>query len=482
METGGAKFAGPGPSGKWQRLIQERMAKAAEPLQRLQGEQKTTQARQDLVRKLNSALTDLRDATRRLGDPATFRARQAQSGNPEALSVRAEGTADPGRHRVAVEHPASSHVHLVGVRSSNREQPAGVTDPTDPGQIRSGSTVSFQHNGTAFRYAADGETSLKGLAERIDADDNGVSARVTNLGAEDSPRHVLRLESDGTGRDSRILQEAGGKPGVQVVGPEGQAGSLFQEGALQQQAAQPGRDARFTVDGTPMERASNTVTDALPGVELTLRSATEGQVPVTVERSGQDASQAVQQFVERFNAVTGMLDQATRYDPQSGEAGPLHGDAMARQVSERLRQGVSDRLPGMEGNAFQSLSEVGVALQRDGSLAMDSGRLQQALQRDPEAVARLFSGEGGAAERLEQALAGLTRRGDGVVQARLDSLDARMDRLDGEIRDERADLQDKEADLKERFVELERTLAGFEGRKRSMEQAMAKLPGTGNGN
>ena len=93
---------------------------------------------------------------------------------------------------------------------------------------------------------------------------------------------------------------------------------------------------------------------------------------------------------------------------------------------------------------------------------------------------RLFAGDVGLVERLEQSLAGLTRRGDGLVQARLDSLDARMDRLDGEIRDERADLQEQEGRLKERFTELERTLAGFEGRRDALRQAMQRIPAMGN--
>lgn len=482
MGPDGANFAGAGLSGKYQRLIGERMEKAAEPLQRLEGEQQAARGRQDLVRKLNGALAELRDATHRLGDAAAFRARQAESGDPQAVGVRAEGTADPGRHRIAVEHPASSHVHLVGVRSSNREQPAGVDNASDAKALRAGSSVSFHHSGTAFRYAVDGETSLEGLAQRIDADDNGVSARAANLGASDDPRYVLRLESAGTGAAERIRRGPDEGPGVRVAGPDRESGSLFRAGALQQQVAQPGRDARFSVDGTPMERSGNTVTDALPGVELTLRSATEGEVPVTVGRSDQDASQAVQQFVERFNAVNGLLDQATRFDPDSGEAGPLHGDSLARQVGDRLSEAFGQRLDGLKDSPFQGPGDVGLSLQRDGRLALDAGRLQQALQRDPQAVERLFAGEDGLAAELEESLAGLTRRGDGLIQARLDSLEARMDRLDGEIRNERADLQRREADLKERFTELERTLAGFEGRRESLRQAMQQIPAAGNGN
>src|SRR5581483_6426845 len=122
-----------------------------------------------------------------------------------------------------------------------------------------------------------------------------VSASVLQVGAN---QHRLVLTSDVTGAAGMTLADVSGGV-LQALGFTDASGAIQPSAVLV-----AGRDANFRVDGQPIIRSSNTVTDVIQGVTLTLTAEETGAVTaVTVERSLDGARAAMKSFVDAWNKL-----------------------------------------------------------------------------------------------------------------------------------------------------------------------------------
>jgi flagellar hook-associated protein 2 len=120
---------------------------------------------------------------------------------------------------------------------------------------------------------------------------------------------------------------------------------------------------------------------------------------VTIWRDPAAAQTAVQAFVKAHNDLNTLLRDLTRSDAE-GKSGVLVGDSAARTIQSQVRATLSSALAGGNGSTLRVLSQVGVSFQKDGSLALDTSKLTQALTSDPAGVARLFASGGAASDSL----------------------------------------------------------------------------------
>lgn len=200
---------------------------------------------------------------------------------------------------------------------------------------------------------------------------------------------------------------AQGPAGAQLVvkGPEGLENGFIIDAA--EDAAHPGlsalawapgndparllaqsRNAEYKLDGLARTSAGNNVIEAAPGLNLEL-TATNAGAPVTIAFSKPSAAIAtvMQDLVGALNEVAGQLRTAT--DPLTGD---LSRDAGARSLARSLAAlGSKVIMPGAAEGAPQTLTELGLATERNGSFRFDSARLTEALARDPDAVAAMFT-------------------------------------------------------------------------------------------
>jgi flagellar capping protein FliD len=396
--------------------------------------------------------------------------------------------------------PDKSAEDQPSLRPAPEQGLRGVADADSAEWINSGVSLSFHHAGSSYSYTTDDKTTLKGLAEKITQDSNGVVATAVNRNTEDNPHYILSLKSESVGAGEQRITADGDprNPGVRIRpagsgnGEGGQSAdgpaTLFRNPdhgplATAQEQAQEGSDARFTVDGTHYTRSTNEFSDVIDGVRLSLQGPTPEDgtaTEVAVSHDVQSATKNVQELVKKYNALASFIDKQTSYNKEQDKAGPLHGSSAVRNVESRMRSILSQPIGGGEAGEepdFRTLSEVGVRFQRNGQLSLDNGRFTEALQSKPDAVAQLFAGDNGLARNLDEALHGLTRAGDGTLTRKVDAIGDRIERLQTDMREEKQDLQEREKDLKQRYAELEKTISKFQGQKAQMNQAMAKLPG-----
>ena len=178
-------------------------------------------------------------------------------------------------------------------------------------------------------------------------------------------------------------------------------GLLGTLGVLQKPFSLPvasAQDAKFNLDGLDLTRSSNTVGDVIPGATIKLLSgtaATPGVTDLSVTQNSDAIVQSVSAFASAYNAIQDFVTAQNKFtaptDAKSGAAGsnaPLFGNTTLNQIQDQLAQALS----AVSGKT--TLESIGVTLDQQGHLNVDSAALTSVLQADPQSVAGLFSTSG----------------------------------------------------------------------------------------
>jgi flagellar hook-associated protein 2 len=142
--------------------------------------------------------------------------------------------------------------------------------------------------------------------------------------------------------------------------------------------SQQAQDARFQVDGLEFKSSSNSVAQALPGVSLKLTQVTTEPVEIKLEQDKEAVKKSIQALVDAYNTVNSTLANAMKYSPEAKSAAPLQGDSTAVGLQNSLRGLMRTELTGQP---LARLQDLGITLQLNGSLAVNSSKLDAALEK-----------------------------------------------------------------------------------------------------
>ena len=275
-------------------------------------------------------------------------------------------------------------------------------------------------------YSSDG-TAMSGFNSDLDGDgtaDKSLTINVANASLDDIAAAInarkagvtATVITDGNGAAYLSLKGATGtNQGFTLSATTDPSGNLarFDVGPSAAGTTITGAavNARLTVDGIQIERASNMVSDLIDGVKLQLNQVSS--VPVSLSSTPPTAAlkQAVTDFVDTYNEALAQLKQQT--DPKTGV---LRADTAARSLltslqglsSKALAYGVADGVPN-------SLAAVGVRTNRDGTLQVDADALTKALTDSPDAVEAMFAYSSGGINGLSAQLDKITTTATSVV-------------------------------------------------------------------
>ncbi len=146
-----------------------------------------------------------------------------------------------------------------------------------------------------------------------------------------------------------------------------------------------GQDASITVGTDTIHSSTNTFTDLLPGISVTLGAgAVAGTaVDIATTTDAKAMSDKVKGFVDSLNTILGDIDTATKGSVNGTKAGPLAGDSTLRNVRDAL-------VSALYSTAGGSLADYGVQLDRTGKFTFDADKFSAAYAADPAAVAQKF--------------------------------------------------------------------------------------------
>lgn len=226
-------------------------------------------------------------------------------------------------------------------------------------------------------------SSLDQIAARINAAKAGVTATIVT--DSNGARLTLKGASGEAQAFTLTATEDPGAPGLAAlnIGP-GATGTIVGTAA---------QDALVVVDGVPLKRSSNAISDLIDGVKLDLVSAKPGTV-VTLGTSApsENIRQSVNDFVTAYND----LQRAVKADTDA-TSGALRNDAAAKSLQQSLGRFTLTKLanPTTTG-APSSLADIGISTNRDGTISVNAARLTSVLTNYPDEVEALFANGTGA--------------------------------------------------------------------------------------
>jgi flagellar hook-associated protein 2 len=252
-----------------------------------------------------------------------------------------------------------------------------------------------------------------------------------------------------------------------------------------------GANADLTVDGVPISSATNTVTGAISGVILTLLAANPGsQVEMTVASDAGQVSTAVNQFVTDYNTAMGLLnaqfaDNSTTNSDGSttGGQGVLASDPTVVGLQSTLQQALNyTYTPATGTTTVASLSDLGITMNADGTLAVDSTTLDNALTANPTDVQNFFEGSSlnGFANSMTTALNSYTDPANGAFTVDLNGISASSANLTSQINSYETNyIANQQTVLTAEFSKAEIALQQL---PQEMQQIQAELGNNNNGN
>jgi flagellar hook-associated protein 2 len=365
-----------------------------------ESQESTLQSQISALNQIQTDATNLDNDVQALNSvTGPFSAMTVNSSDSNVVTASAASGSTAGNHVVVVNSLATTASWTSGTfASSSTDLPAGSFT------ITSGS-------GTPTTITTDGTESLSDVANEINGDNLGVTANVV---------------TDANGARLAIVANATGSAANFTV--SGSTGYGFTQ-------AVTGANASLTVDGISVSSASNTVTGVIPGVTLTLQSANPNeQVSLSAAPDISQATSAINQFVTDYNTLIGDLN--TQYtDTGSGE-GPLASDSTVRSLqSDVLGDLDYTYTPSSGTTTVPNLSSLGITVNNDGTLTVDSATLQSALENNFSDVQNFFQGTNfnGFANTLDQQLTSFISPSDGAFTVDLQNMNSEISGLQADI-------------------------------------------------
>ena len=168
------------------------------------------------------------------------------------------------------------------------------------------------------------------------------------------------------------------------------------------------------------------------------------------------------------------INQQNEFSEEGGAGGELFGDSILNTVNSAIRNALFDvDLDVVAGDTegFSTLGLLGVELDSDSLLSIDSSRVDDRLETNVGAFADFFTDEdGGVLVQLDEAIENLNERVDlggdlgtvpGVFGSRRDSIDRRIRDIDDNIERNERRIEQLEESLIRRFAALEELIGGL---------------------
>ena len=412
-----------------QQFVQSLVQTAEAPEQQMKAEQTTYTNQLSAISNINNLLSNVQNDIQNLQDPLGPLGSTVANSSDTAILTASTGTgAVAGTHTVTVSSLATT--------SSYDTNPLASGDTTfATGQF----TLQVGSKAPATITVGSSNDTLNTLASSINSGNYGVTASVI---------------TDANGARLSLVSNTSGAPGnLTIASGSNTTGLTFNQ-------TQTGVNSSYSVDGVPLNSTSNNVTGVIPGVTLSLTGAASG-TPVTLV-IGPDTTQAattIGQFVTDYNAVVSAINTQFTYNGSSTTQQPLFSDSSLQMVQQTLQSDANFVMNG--NNGITGLSSLGLNLQQDGTLQVDSGTLGSALTGNYTAVQNFFQQNGsqnGFAVQVNNDLANLTNPTTGPLYVDAQGIGQSNTALSAQIADFQANIAQQEQIWLQEYSQVNTTL------------------------
>lgn len=415
-------------------MISKIMELERKPITRMQSQQAGYNKKISVYGDLSAKLAALKAAAEGLKTPSNFYARKAIASDEAFFDAVATSSAASGNYTVTVTVLAQAH----------RIASSTVSAQTDTVSAAGGNFGFQVADGDVTTVAVDATTTLANLRDAINAAKGDAEASIIN----DGTGYRLVLTSKASGEDNAITVTENATTLGLPSGPV--------SGGMELQAPQ---DAAFSIDTLPMTWSTNTVSDAIGGVTITLKKAGEATLSVTNDTDA--IRKKIEDFVSAYNDIVSLVSSNALYDTITKKGGPLTGEATARDVVSRLQTIVGGRVADLP-EELRVLSQIGIKTGRDGKLSIDETTLTDKITSDLAGVSDLFNAEGGVAVALWDYADQATDTIAGAITYRTKGLGQIVSKIADDISRVEDRLARQEEALRAQFAKLESLLGSLQ--------------------
>jgi len=399
-----------------QAAVSQALAADEAPELQWQDQQQTIQTETTALNSIESDVTALESTLTDLSDPVgALASMTTSSSNSSIVTATAVNGASAANHVVEVNNLATTASWYSAEVASGT---TALTDGTFTIQVGTGTPTVIT--------VGNGNNTLADLANTINGMNLGVTANVVT----DASGARLSIVSNTSGAASNI--------------------AITADSTISFTQAAAGADASLTVDGIPIDSASNTVTGAVNGVTFNLAGASPGTpVDIVVSPDVNSASTAISNFVSAFNQVVG--DVNTQYTIGANNMeGPVADDPTVRLLQSDLLA-AGGYTTG--SSAVATLADLGITMNNDGTLSLNTSTLNSAIQNNFSAVQSFLQGtsSNGFVSLLSNQLTALTDPTNGAFTVDLQSLSNENTDLQDQINNFQPYIQQQQTYLTNEF-------------------------------
>ncbi|RMF93196.1 MAG: flagellar hook protein [Nitrospinota bacterium] len=446
MALGSISSLGIGSSLDLQGILDQLREAEEAPITRLEEKKADIEAQLEEFDTVNSKLLSVKTHALNLSLPSNFLERNVSVSNENVLTASvATGTTT-----------TSTTVEVIRLASRSSFQSSGVAD-ADAALISSDTVFEYKlGTGDTISLSVANGTTLNQLAELINDDPNnpGVTATVIDDGSSSNPFRLV-LTADATGEENRIS----------IVTP------LADLPLTEVQGSGTSLNAEIKVNGITYERQSNTgISDVLQGITLNLHDVGTVSIQVTADTSS--IQEEIVGLVESLNDAVQEIKTNSSFDEETGEFGLLTTVSSIRGLSGELTLLLGTSIP--TGGTITSLYDLGMEVNRDGTITIDEEKVADALANNLDEVMTLFAGDEengitGLGTLLNDRLRDITGS-NGLIATEKEASLQSLDRLEEQIENSKAQLDRRFEILTRQFVALDSYLSQVQSQSNFLSQ------------
>jgi len=299
------------------------------------------------------------------------------------------------------------------------------------------SITSANYTGTSWT-SPDMPTGSTLGANSVTLTIGGTPTTITTTAGETYAQLATAINGLGLGVNATAGSDANGT-NLTIASNDGLTPFTINEPAFGFTQSATGADASLTVDGVPIDSATNTVTGAINGVTLNLLGAAPGSpISLTVASDASQVSTAINQFVTDYNTAIGLVNTQFNVDSTTNSQGVLGTDSTVVSLQSALEQAFNYvYTPATGTTSVSTIGDLGITMANDGTLSVDSATLNSALTNNATDVQNFFEGTAlnGFANSVYNTLNNYTSPANGAFKVDLNSMAATNTDLTSQIND-----------------------------------------------
>ena len=454
-------------------IVSKLMAVERQPIDNLNTQKTTESTKLQAYAQLNTRLADLQTAAAAMHITSDVRTTKANL-STDAPFTATLNDASTGSYSIAVEQLAQVQKDVstgyssqtTGLFKAGTLTINDTTDPKNPKALVSIPIDSTNNSLVSIKAAINAQTGT-----------TGVTASIINDGKSTNSYHLVL-----TGKDASTVFSL-------------TSASTDTNGtALSTTNVQVAQQAKAMIDGTEVVSNSNTLANVYSGVTLNLNatSPTTGSgtslaytsTKMDIVADPGTLKDKISAFVTSYNKIMDWINQGyvnkTAAETAAAKAAGqedvlsdyLRGDATVRSVKQSLQSILTNNV-GNSSSSLHLLNDIGITTNKDGTLTMDSTKVDDAVTNNLDGVVSLLAGNGttdGVMKKFNSFLVTTEDPTQGMYATKKANYTTKAARIDAEIAQKEPLMTQMEATMRARFTAMETLVSNLNAQSSFLTQ------------